>query len=310
VGYLAGADYEMTREEHMGLSNLWNVMDASDTNQVLKCECKDKSALAMACEAGAAPQPFPRCPWAIDLSDKPFPGRTKGPATNEKGLDQLGEWFWESGFDKDPITDIEQIRDLNFRAMYGAWDALKNVDKMYPNYRIGWAAFIAGKRESRRLLGDVILGAADFSTNRVWPDGVFPCTWSIDMHQPNPAYQKGLKGEEFIAGSTVGQNGYTYQGPYWAPYRCLYSRNLTNLFMAGRDISVTHEGLGPVRVMRTCGMMGEIVGKAAWICVRQETTPRGVYENFLPQLKDLMSQLGAMRRTALDGELAAPVKGK
>ena len=308
VGFLAGADYEMSREEHQGLSNLWNVMDASDTNQVLKCECKDKTALAMACEMGAVPQPFPRCPWAIDLSDKPFPGRTKGPVTDKKGLGQLGGWFWESGFDKNPITDVEQIRDLNFRAMYGAWDALKNVDKLYPNHRIGWAAFIAGKRESRRLLGDVILDAADFTTNHIWPDGVFPCTWSIDLHHPNPTYQNGLKGEEFISKATVSEKGYSYKGPYWAPYRCLYSRNITNLFMAGRDISVTHDGLGPVRVMRTCGMMGEIVGKAAWICVRHETSPRGVFENYLPQLNELMSQPGTARRAALNSPLELPAK--
>ena len=310
VGYLAGADHALTREKHMGLSNLWNVMDAADTNQVLKCECKDKTALAMACEVGTVPQPFPRCPWAIDLSDKPFPGRkkSKGQWGSNNALQNLGGWFWESGFDKDPIADVEQIRDLNFRAMYGAWDALKNVDKLYPNHRIGWAAFIAGKRESRRLLGDVILDAPDFITNRVWPDGVFPCTWGIDLHHPHTAYQKGLEGDEFIAEATVGKTGYKYQGPYWAPYRCLYSRNVTNLFMAGRDISVTHEGLGPVRVMRTCGMMGEIVGKAAWLCVRHETSPRGIYEKYLPELKELMAQPGAMRRATLTGELTAPEK--
>jgi hypothetical protein len=115
----------------------------------------------------------------------------------------------------------------------------------------------------------------------------------------------GHPGDEFISVATTGK-GYTYQGPYWAPYRCLYSRNLGNLFMAGRDISVTHEGLGPVRVMRTCGTMGEIVGKAAWICVRHRTTPRGVYEQHLPLLKDLMAQPGALRREKLDAPLAPP----
>ncbi len=88
-------------------------------------------------------------------------------------LENLGGWFWESGFDQDPIADIERIRDLNFRAMYGAWDALKNVDKLYPNHRLGWAAFIAGKRESRRLLGDVILTADDFRTNASFPTARF-----------------------------------------------------------------------------------------------------------------------------------------
>lgn len=307
VGFLAGADYEMSREDHQGLSNLWNVMDVADRKQVLKCECKDKTALAMAVEAGDVAAPFPRCPWAVDLSDKPFPGREKfkGQWGSTNALDNLGGWFWESGFDKDPIADVERIRDLNLRAMYGAWDALKNVDKLYPNHRIGWAAFIAGKRESRRLLGDVVLTVDDFRYSRVFPDGAFPCSWHIDVHTPDKGFQKGNESEEFIARATEGAD-YKYQGPYWAPYRSLYSRNVTNLFMAGRDISVTHEALGPVRVMRTCGMMGEIAGKAAWICVRHETSPRGVYELHLALLKELMTQPGAMRRATLDGPLALP----
>ena len=307
VGFLAGADYEMSREEHQGLSNLWNVMDVADPRQVLKCECKDKTALAMAAEAGDVAAPFPRCPWAIDLSDKPFPGRTnlKGQWGGKNPLDNLGGWFWESGFDKDPIADVERIRDLNLRAMYGAWDALKNVDKLYPNHRIGWAAFIAGKRESRRLMGDVVLTVDDFRYNRAFPDGAFPCSWHIDVHTPDANFQQGNKGEEFISRATEGAD-YRYQGPYWAPYRSLYSRNITNLFMAGRDISVTHEALGPVRVMRTCGMMGEIVGKAAWISVRHATSPRGVYEQHLALLKELMTQPGALRRATLDGPLALP----
>ncbi len=76
------------------------------------------------------------------------------------------------------------------------------------------------------------------------------------------------------------------------------TRKVANLFMAGRDISVDHEALGPVRVMRTCGMMGEVVGKAAWICVCQATTPRGVYEDHLALLKELMSQPGGLRRSS------------
>lgn len=291
VGFLAGADFEIASEGHQGMSNLWNVMNVDDPKQVLKCECKDKTALAMACEAGNVPQPFPRCPWAIDLSDKPFPGRKnfKGQWGKANALDNLGGWFWESGFNQDPIAAVEQIRDLNLRAMYGAWDALKNVDHLYPNYRIGWAAFIAGKRESRRLLGDVILTAADFVNNRSFADGCFPCTWNIDLHSPDKAFDQGLKGEEFISRATDGKD-YTYKGPYWAPYRCLYSRNIKNLFMAGRDISVSHDGLGPVRVMRTCGMMGEIVGMAASICKSYNTSPRGVYTEHLDKLKQLMQR--------------------
>jgi hypothetical protein len=264
VGFLAGAAYEMTRKGHLGASNLWNVRDATAAGDPLKCECQDTNAFSATVCATRGPAPFPHCPWAVDLRDKPFPGRKNfSRQPSQEGLDKLGDWFWETGFDRDPIADVEWMRDQNFRAMYGAWDVLKNVDKRYPNHKLAWAAFIAGKRESRRLLGDVVLDADDFRKNRVWPDGVFPCSWSIDLHSAERSPADGPAGEEFIATATEGQRGYTYHGPYWAPYRCLYSRNISNLFMAGRNISVTHNGLGPVRVMRTCGMMGEVVGMAA-----------------------------------------------
>ena len=190
------------------------------------------------------------------------------------------------------------MRDLNFRAMYGAWDTLKNVDGLYPNHRLAWAAYIAGKRESRRLLGDVILSRDDFLKNRPFADGCFPCSWSIDLHSPEPNYSKGQEGEEFIARSTSDGKGYSYKGPYWAPYRCLYSRNIQNLFMAGRDISVTHEALGPVRVMKTCGMMGEVVGMAVALCKQFDCAPRDIYARHLDALKKLLTR-GAGRKKPL-----------
>ncbi|MBB3699355.1 FAD-dependent oxidoreductase [Flammeovirga yaeyamensis] len=291
VGYLAGADYEISASTFMGSSNMWSVLDAANKEEVLKCECKDKAALTISCEIGKVEQPFPRCPWAIDLTDKPFPGRAsfKGQWGMKDPLGNLGGWFWESGFDKDPITDVEKIRDLNFRAMYGAWDALKNVDKLYPNHRLGWSAYISGKRESRRLMGDVKLTADNFRDNVEFEDGAFPCSWGIDIHSAHKEFDEGLKGEEFISFATTGK-GYDYKGPYWAPYRTLYSKNIENLFMAGRNISVSRDGLGPVRVMKTCGMMGEIVGLAASICVKEKSTPRGVYQEHLDELKKLMKQ--------------------
>jgi len=295
VGYLAGADYEYEPADLMGSSNLFNVLDASKEQQVLKCECKDKSALAMQCKQGDYEQPFPRCPWALDLSDKPFPGRTKFSKEEKGGLNDFArKWYWESGFDKDQVKEIELIRDHNFRAVYGAWDALKNVDRMYPNHRLGWIAYIAGKRESRRLMGDVVLDAKDFTAGVEYPDASFPCSWHIDLHFPKKDFKTGFEGNEFISDYTRGAD-YQYGGLYWAPYRCLYSRNIENLLMAGRDISVTKSGLGAVRVMRTCGMMGEIVGKAAAVCAQHGTTPRGVYENHLADLQKLMRRSGLER---------------
>ena len=289
LGYLVGADFEQTDTGHMGASNLWNI----------QCLCQDEEPLSSELQAACEDASFPRCPWAVDFSDKDFPGRTAGPVEamsdpNGKPI-SLGNWFWENGFDRDPINDMERIRDQNFWAAYGAWDTIKNVEKRYPAHQLNWVAYIAGKRESRRLMGDVVLSADDLRDGRSWPDGCFPCTWGIDTHSPDPKFAEGHEpGDEIIATYTHGE-GYTYAGPYWAPYRCLYSRNIDNLFMAGRDISVTHEALGAVRVMKTCGTMGEIVGLAAAICREKQCSPREVYTRFLGNLQSEMKQ-GAGRR--------------
>jgi hypothetical protein len=111
---------------------------------------------------------------------------------------------------------------------------------------------------------------------------------------------------EFIAAATVSDKKYQYNGPYWAPYRCLYSRNVPNLFMAGRDISVTHDALGTVRVMKTGGMIGEVVGKAASICVKNECTPREIYERYFPELQELLRLPGVARRETPQSPITLP----
>ncbi len=274
IGALAGADFDLQEKNKMGPCNLWNV-----------CECKDTNAINTGTRESVEAVPFPRCPWALDLSDKPFPGRDKvKPDPN-----QLGGWYWESGFDRDPINEMEYVRDWNFRAMYGAWDAMKNVDKVLPKHRLNWSAHILGKRESRRLLGDVILDVEDLIQDRKFPDGSAPTGWSNDLHLPNPRYNKGFEGDAFISKAEHGYfPAFKDNRPYWIPYRCLYSRNIENLFMAGRCISVTHGALGAVRVMRTCGTGGEIVGMAASVCKEFDTNPRGVYKKHLADLQKRM----------------------
>ena len=276
IGALAGADFDMQEKNKMGPCNLWNV-----------CECKDTNAINTGTTESTEFVPFPRCPWALDLSDKPFPGRNKvKPDPN-----QLGGWYWESGFDRDPIEEMEYVRDWNFRAMYGAWDALKNVDKVLPRHQLNWSAYILGKRESRRLLGDVILDVDDLMQDRKFPDGCAPTGWSNDLHLPNPQYSKGFEGDAFISKAVHGLfPAHQDNRPFWIPYRSLYSRNIENLFMAGRCISVTHEALGAVRVMRTCGTQGEIVGMAASVCKEFGTNPRGVYQKHLADLQKRMRQ--------------------
>jgi hypothetical protein len=223
------------------------------------------------------------------------------------------EWFWESGFDKDPINDLEYIRDWNLRALYGAFSALKNgADKdKYALADLKWASHVGGPRESRLLTGDIILTKEDILARKEFADGCVPTTWDIDLHYAREQYAKKFPDNPFISRAAFGyvdasgkhvvavdrRNGYPL------PYRLFYSKNIDNLFIAGRQISVTHEALGTVRVMRTIGMMGEVVGKAAYLAVREKTNPRGVYQEHLPALIKLMEQPGRMRRASLDGEL-------
>jgi len=172
--------------------------------------------------------------------------------------------------------------------VYSNWSFLKNgyseKDK-YANRQPGWVAYVAGKRESRRLLGDHILKEQDIADYVVYPDGAASTSWSIDLHYPDPENTGHFPEQEFKS-IAVHQNIY----PYPIPYRCFYSRNVDNLFMAGRNISVTHVALGTVRVMRTTGMMGEVVGMAAAVCRQNNVKPRGVYEKYLEDLKILMKR--------------------
>ena len=266
LGYLAGADYRVGRESK------------SETQEASAPEQADQLTMGTSVqwysEEADSPQAFPDCPWAIQFSDS-----TCFPIIR-------GDWQWEAGLMRDQIVDIEQIRDYALRAVYGNWSYVKNKwrDRSdFQNRRLVWAAYIGGKRESRRLLGDVVLTEQDILGNVPYEDASFTTTWGIDLHYPEQI--PGLMEEPFTAISRTQSIA-----PYAVPYRCLYSRNIENLFMAGRDISVTHIALGTVRVMRTGGMMGEVVGMAASICKQHEVLPRAVYTDYLPELKNLMQK--------------------
>jgi hypothetical protein len=268
IGCLAGADYRMGRES-------WE-----QTGETMAPKEPDKMTMGASAQWYSietdGPSPFPECPWALRFTEQSCEHATRG------------DWNWETGLNRDQIADFESIRDHAFRAIYGNWAFLKNHSKdkaRYANRRLSWVAYIAGKRESRRLLGDVILTQQDVQERREYPDAFVTTTWSIDLHYPDPENTKHFPGEEF---KTICKTPAIR--PYPIPYRCFYSRNVENLFMAGRDISVTHVALGTVRVMRTCGMMGELVGMAASICKDRNTTPRGVYAEHLPELKELATQ--------------------
>ncbi len=265
LGAAAGADFEVTTNGHMGMTNMWHIKDMGEK------------------------QTFPRCPWAIDLSKVDFPGREGvKDVYNNTGEFSLGAWFWESGCEHDPIQEAEYARDTNLRAMYGAVDCLKNVDGSFENYKVGFCAYIGGKRESRRLFGDVILTKNEVYKGIKYDDACVPSTWNFDVHYPDRRFYGAFyEGDGFL---TKDYHEH-FDSPYFIPYRCLYSRNIKNMFMAGRNVSVSHDALGTARVMRTGGMMGEVIGYAAAICKKYGTTPAGVYKEHLEELMTTLKSI-------------------
>ena len=271
VGVLAGANYRMGREPR------------SEHGEPQAPEIADKMTL------GASVQWY-----SVDTGkESSFPKFKYGIDFNAQNAEKvtMGEWTWETGLNKDQIREAEQIRDYGMLVVFSNWSWLKNESGLekYKNLALDWVAYIAGKRESRRLLGDHILTENDILDFVIYPDAAGSTTWSIDLHYPDPKNTKYFPNKEFKA-IAVQNNIY----PYPVPYRCLYSRNIENLFMAGRNISVTHIALGTTRVMRTCGIMGEVVGMAASLCKKYNVGPREVYQAHLQELKELM-ELGVGR---------------
>lgn len=266
IGFKAGADYRVGRESRaqtgeslapekadnfaLGSSNLWHASDMGEASS------------------------FPETPWALQFSDDYYLDTHKS------------TWVWETGFKLyDPILEAEKIRDHNFRAIYGNWSYLKNHKaEKYGNYKFDWVAYIAGKRESRKLMGDYIFTQMDIDGSKTpEDDAMVVCTWSIDLHFPDSLNSAHFPGEEFISATIH----HKYK-PYHIPYRCLYSRNIDNLYMAGRNISTTHVAFGSTRIMNSICMMGELIGYAAGLAKKYNTTPRGVYENHLEELKEML----------------------
>lgn len=268
IGYLADADYRMGRESR------------NEFGESMAPEKADKMTMGASVQwysvDNKAPSSFPYFNYGVEF--------------NEENCEKvaMGEWTWETGMNYDQITEFERIRDYGLLVVYSNWSFLKNwmrENNQYKNLKLGWVAYISGKRESRRLMGDYILKEDDLRKYVAHEDGTAATTWSIDLHYPDPDNTKHFPGEEF---KSIAKHINIY--PYPIPYRCLYSRNIDNLFMAGRNISVTHVALGTVRVMRTTGMMGEVVGMAASICKKYNVKPRGVYQSYLDQLKMLMEK--------------------
>lgn len=268
LGVLAGAMYSIGREPQSAFGEDLAPQQADDMTMGVSMQWYAKKR--------DKPTSFPLFEYGISFNEQ----------TAEKRL--RGEWTWETGLNSRIVDNLERVRDYGMLVVYSNWSYLKNRSKdrrRYERQQLDWLAYVAGKRESRRLLGDYVLSEQDIVKNMPHEDGTFTTTWSIDLHYPDT-----LNARNFATGAFKAISRQRVIYPYAVPYRCLYSRNISNLFMAGRNISVTHVALGSVRVMRTTGMMGEVVGMAAAVCRANRAYPRQVYTHFLPQLQALMER--------------------
>lgn len=217
--------------------------------------------------------PFTPPTWSTKLTDKDFENREPDIYDETENF-----WYLELGGDRDSIADSEELRDELVPLALGTWDYIKNSGKFNSkNWDLDFLGFLPGKRESRRLIGEVMVTQRDVCDGTVFPDEVAYGGWPIDDHFPGGFYHRGVPNTDYKTNS-----------PYSIPYRCLYSKNVENLFFAGRNVSMTHLAMSSMRVMATCALMGEAVGKAAALAIHNGLTPHGVYTNKLWDLQQLL----------------------
>jgi hypothetical protein len=174
-------------------------------------------------------------------------------------------WWIEWGGQRDTVHDAEAIKWELWKVVYGVWNHIKNSGK-FPEAEtltLEWVGAIPGKRESRRYEGDYMLTQQDIVEQRQHADAVSCGGWAIDLHPSDGVFSE-----------KPGCTQWHSKGVYQIPYRCLYSRNITNLFLAGRIISASHVAFGSTRVMATCAHGGQAVALAAALCQRHHLKPR------------------------------------
>jgi hypothetical protein len=183
---------------------------------------------------------------------------------------EYGYWWIAWGGDQDTIRDNERIRFELLSIVMGVWDYIKNSGD-HPssaNWAMDWVGFLPGKRGSRRLEGDYVLTQHDLERGTI-EDAVAIGGWPMDDHPPGGWERPQLRPNIAIKTDEV----------FNIPLRCLYSKNVPNLMMAGRNISCSHVAFTSTRVMATCAVVGQAAGAAAAMCVRDKIVPREIYQD-------------------------------
>jgi hypothetical protein len=188
------------------------------------------------------------------------------------GEDGCRLWWIEYGGRLDTVHDTEDIKWELWKVVYGVWDYIKNSGEHadVDTLTLEWVGAIPGKRESRRFEGDYIMRQQDVVEQQQHADAIAFGGWALDLHPADGVYS-----------AQPGCTQYHSKGVYQIPYRCIYSRNIPNLFLAGRIISASHVAFGSTRVMATCATIGQAAAMAAVLCVRSGLRPRDLLDPHL-----------------------------
>ena len=215
----------------------------------------------------------------INCDDSSNPEEYKRTSMTSSACVDYGYWWLElCGDGEDIITEYEAIRDDLIAYAYGIWDHIKNNkegihEHHAENYALEWVGALPGVRESRRLVGDYMLSETDILEHKIFEDAVCYGGWCVDLHAPHGLLDFNL----------LPSDCNFYDGVYTIPYRSYYSKNIKNLYMAGRDISTTRLGLASTRIIGCCAIGGEAVGIAAALCKKYVCDPR----ELAPHVKEL-----------------------
>jgi Succinate dehydrogenase/fumarate reductase, flavoprotein subunit len=268
LGALVGAEFRVGREARGEFGESIAPQEADTRTMGLSCLIQVRETDRQ--------QPFIPPSWAYRYdSDESLPSRD-----HDLGGDQ-NFWWLEVGGTSDSIHDAEDLRDELLKIAFGVWDHIKNRGEHgAENWALDWVGFLPGKRESRRFVGDHILTQGDVEARgELFEDVVAYGGWTMDDHFPEGFYHK-----------EAGTIWHPAPSPYAIPYRCLYSRNVGNLFFAGRDISASHCALSSTRVMATCATLGQAVGTAAALASSKGISPRAVYVSHIAQLQQYLME--------------------
>jgi len=272
VGFLAGAEYRVGREakSEFGEKYAPEVADRRTMGATLLFSSVDRGHEV----------PYTRPEWALDVSElrtllDPEQWLARSFYRQPDGS-FYGLWWAEYGGAIDSIHDDDEVVWHTRRLVYGLWDYIKNSGKFenVARLELDWIGYLPGKRESRRLMGPCLPNANDFLAQRRYEDAIGHAGWPVDIHPPQ-GYRDPAPActHDFLPGITD------------IPFGSLYSRNVPNLLFAGRNISVSHEGLGVLRVIATTAVMGQAVGTAAAYGLEKGLTPDAIRREHMPELQ-------------------------